>query len=175
MKRTFEPALLDSLEQNIREDWEGVVWRVVVGGTDPLRPNLRGARWNPPQTEALYCSMSEDLALTELETLLNRQPIPITKPRTVYKLNVRLSRVIEFRSGRELEAYGITREQLVGEEISKTRTIGNAVAWLGIAGFIVPSSRGEGHNLIVYTNCMSAEDAIDFELISTYDGIPSGN
>ena len=48
----FDPTFLDSLEARASKGWSGVVWRAVIGDTDPLRANIRGGRWNPPGIEA---------------------------------------------------------------------------------------------------------------------------
>lgn len=61
--RPFPPALLDALEAREMSDWHATAWRHVFEGTRPLRPNERGARWNPPGTEALYCSLDADTAI----------------------------------------------------------------------------------------------------------------
>jgi hypothetical protein len=49
----YAPELLDALE-TVAKPWRGSVWRQVIGDLDPTRPNVRGARWNPAQVEALY-------------------------------------------------------------------------------------------------------------------------
>ena len=43
----FDPSLLDAIEQNVGE-WNGTAYRQVFAGTDILRANIRGGRWNPP-------------------------------------------------------------------------------------------------------------------------------
>ena len=57
--RPFEPSLLDAIEQNVGE-WSGTAYRQVFEGTDVLRANIRGGRWNPPEVEG------EDLSVPQL-------------------------------------------------------------------------------------------------------------
>ena len=45
--RPFDPSLLDAIEESVVE-WRGKAYRQVFEGTDVLRANIRGARWNPP-------------------------------------------------------------------------------------------------------------------------------
>jgi len=163
MALTFDPDILDTLEERVVKDWKGYAWRVVIGLTEALRPNQRGARWNPPLTEALYCSLSEDLALKEIEALLDRQPVAITKRKVPYRLRVRLNRVIELETGAELEAFGVLQDELLGEDLTNAQRIGAAVAWLGIAGLIVPSARGDGQNLVIFTNCLDPGDIVEID------------
>lgn len=91
MESLFDPRLLDALEGSTQVGWEGDVWRQVVGTTDPLRPNVLGGRWNPRGVEVLYCSLSRLGAETELRAVLDRQPVPVRRPRRIYRLSVCLS------------------------------------------------------------------------------------
>lgn len=78
--RPFDPSVLDAIEESVVE-WRGKAYRQVFEGTDVLRANIRGARWNPPEVEALYCSLQSRTAAAEIDHLINRQPVPIRTPR----------------------------------------------------------------------------------------------
>lgn len=158
---TFDPEFLDFLEARAVDHWEGVVWRQVIGSSDPLRPNQRGARWNPPGLEALYCSLAEDTASAEIDFLISLQPVPIRKSRISIELEVNLTRVIDLRDASGLDAFGIERADFAGETHQVTRPIGRAVAWLGCAGLLVPSARHPGSNLVIFTNEMDPSDGIE--------------
>ena len=71
---TFDPHLLDALEASTLEAVRGMVWRQILEPTSVLRPNQRGARWNPPGTEALYCSLDPATAAAEIDHLFSVQP-----------------------------------------------------------------------------------------------------
>jgi len=159
--RTFDPRFLDLLEENVVPSWSGRVWRQVLGNSDPLRANLRGARWNPPGTEALYCSLSPDTAEAEIDYLLSRQPVPTQEARVTIELTVDLTRVVDLQQIEPLEAFGIQRPDIVGMQYESPQLIGRAVAWLGCAGLLIPSARHPGSNLVIFTNAMAPGDTID--------------
>lgn len=78
---TFDPHLLDALEASTVDTVHGMVWRQILEPTSVLRPNQRGARWNPSGTEALYCSLDPATAAAEIDHLVSVQPVPITRPK----------------------------------------------------------------------------------------------
>lgn len=161
MESLFDPRLLDALEGSTQVGWEGDVWRQVVGTTDPLRPNVLGGRWNPRGVEVLYCSLSRLGAETELRAVLDRQPVPVRRPRRTNRLSVGLSSVGNVAAPDFLTASGITRGDLVGPDWSTTQLVGRAADWLGIAGMIVPSARHEDRNLVILVNRLAADDSYE--------------
>ena len=161
MAHTFDPDFLDQLEALTNDSWDGVVWRQVFGSSDPLRPNQRGARWNPPGLEALYCSLTEETATAEIDFLLSRQPVRIRKARVSVELKATLTRVVDLRDSTVLSPFGIERGDLISASYETTRLIGRAVAWLGCAGMLVLSARHDGSNLVVYTNMMATQDVLE--------------
>ena len=94
--RPFDPTLLDAIERSLVE-WSGMAYRQVFAGTDVLRANIRGARWNPPGEEAAYCSLRSRTAAAEIDHLIAQQPVPILTPRITHKLSVTLARVVDLR------------------------------------------------------------------------------
>lgn len=157
---TFDPALLDFLESRVLEKWEDTPWREVLGDIDPLRPDLRGARWNPPGLEALYCSLTRETAKAEVDHLVSLQSVPIRRRRSV-GLDVELTRVVDLQDLRGLGHFGIEQPDLSGDDVAPPRLIGHAVAWLGCAGLLVPSVRHSGVNLVIYTNQMAPSDRVE--------------
>lgn len=158
--RPYDPSLLDAIEKSVVE-WSGMVHRQVFEGTDVLRANVRGGRWNPPEVEAVYCSLQSRTAAAEVDHLIGRQPVPIRRPRITHKLSVRLSRVADVRSLAALEACDITPEMLMSEDNSTPQLIGGAVAWLQCAGLLIPSARDAGDNLVVFVNNMAPADVLE--------------
>jgi len=154
---TFDPALLDFLESCVLDTWEGTVWREVLGDGDPVRPNLRGARWNPPGVEALYCSLTRETAAAEVDHLVSLQSVPVRRRRSV-QLGVGLTRVVDLQDLGGLGPLGIEKARLTGTGVEVPRWLGHAVSWLGCAGLLVPSVRHSGTNLVIYTNQMAPSD-----------------
>lgn len=157
---TFDPQLLDALEELVGK-WSGTVWRVVVEGTGLLRPNQRGARWNPPLVEALYCSLTPETARKELEHVLASQPMEVTRKRVLHKLSVQLERVLYLRDPDVLSEFGFGKDVILGDEHSMTQYLGAAIHWLGCAAVIVPSARHEGHNMVVFPENIGEGDEFE--------------
>jgi len=154
---TFDPALLDFLESCVLDKWEGAPWREVFGDLDPLRPNLRAARWNPPGVEALYCSLTRETARAQVDHLVRLQSVPVRRRRSV-QLDVELTRVVDLQDLDGLGRFGLEGPELTGKDVAAPRSIGQAVSWLGCAGLLVPSVRHSGTNLVIYTNQMAPSD-----------------
>jgi RES domain-containing protein len=157
---TFAPGLLDFLESRAIGKWSGSVWREVLGDADPLRPNLRGARWNPPGVEALYCSLDGSTAAAEVDHLVSLQSVPVRRRRQI-RIEVELTRVVDLAELSPLVTFGIESAHLLGPNVDAPRMIGHAISWLGCAGLIVPSARHPGNNLVIYTNQMAPTDRVD--------------
>jgi RES domain-containing protein len=141
-ERLFDPRLLDFLENEEATQWEGRVWRQVFGDTNPLTPNVRGSRWNPPDEEALYCSLAAEGAAAEIDYLNIQQPFPIAKEREMYALDVRLSRIVDLRGAHKLDELDLSIEVAdTPSGAARCQEVGAAVAWLGYGGLMVPSLR----------------------------------
>ena len=142
-------------------EWSGTAYRQVFEGTEVLRANVRGGRWNPPAVEALYCSLQPQTASAEVDHLIARQPVPIRTPRVTYGLSITLAKVADLRDLRALESCGITSEMMMGEDLSAPQLVGGAVSWLQCAGMLIPSARDAGDNLVVFVNNMGPIDGVD--------------
>lgn len=157
----FDPNLLDALESLTIPSWEGEAWRVVVSGTEPLRTNARGARWNPADVEVLYCSLDPAIARREVEHLLSRQPIIVRKPLLEHKLGVRLTRVVDLSGAEQLSRIGFDLSDINQDNPAIPQRIGAAVDWLECAGLLVPSVRGSATNLVILVNRLGSGDRFD--------------
>ncbi len=98
-------AKLDGLRAN---QWHGEVFRHMFGDYPPERENQRGARWNPPETPAIYTSLTRDVALAEADFQISLQPVRPRARRTIYRIRVTLSSVIDVSemAGRPARATG---------------------------------------------------------------------
>lgn len=149
----FDQQLLDALERIQPETWEGEVWRVVVGERDPLLANRTGARWNPPDTAALYTSLDRATVHAEMDHLRNLQTPPVR--RSLYRLHrirLRVDKMLDLRDRRLLESLGVGEEELASDDPTACRQVGGAAAWLGCDAILVPSTRGAGDNLVVFVD-----------------------
>jgi RES domain-containing protein len=167
--RPFPLALLDALEECEVSDWHTTAWRHVFEGTRPLRPNERGARWNPPGTEALYCSLDADTAIAEIDHLIALQPVPITKQRITYELDITIDKVIDLSTTEALRSVGLSMSDLIADAYGECATVGAAAAWLGYSAMIVPSARGEANNLVVFATNLDPDDSIEIVKEERFD------
>jgi RES domain-containing protein len=159
----FEPELLDALEATVRP-FHGPVWRSVIGDSDPLRPNMRGARWNPPGVEALYFPLDGQGALTEVAAVIARQPVPIRRPLRLYRFRVALHRTADLRDEAPASV-GYPHEALVGEDWAEPSHAGAAANWLGLSGLLVPSARHHGSNLVVLVGNLGPTERLELNRV----------
>jgi RES domain-containing protein len=119
----------------------------------PDRENTLGARWNPPEVPAIYTSLSRHTVLAEAEHQLNLEPLRPSVRRTVYKVEVTLSSVLDLSSLTALNAVGLSAEDLATIDHARCQNIGGAVEHLEHDGLLVPSARHTGGaNLVIYPN-----------------------
>ncbi len=166
----YEERLLDSLERSRVVAYSGDAWRLTFSSQNPLRPNVRGARWNPPDVSALYASPSERTARAEFVYIVRAQPLAPHGKIKVHKLHIQLERVIELDL-RDLEKLGVQLHSLPEglEGQLACREIGGAVAFLGFEGLIVPSIRDlQGTNLVIYADQVRVPDSA-YELVESVE------
>jgi len=156
-----DPALLDALERLDTEHWQGRVFRHMLGSASPELANVRGARWNPPGTSALYTSLAEATAKAEGDHLIAMQPVPPRAPRTIFELEIAIANLLDLTDAARLAAIGITEGDLDSIPWEPCQRVGGAVAWLGHDGMLIPSVRGSGgSNLVIFTANQPANAAI---------------
>ncbi|MCH6588100.1 MAG: DUF692 family protein, partial [Proteobacteria bacterium] len=73
-RRARDHRLLDALGTLEPEPFEGVVWRVVRDGRQPLEASNARGRWSPGHFDVLYTSLEPDGARAEAYFHLARQP-----------------------------------------------------------------------------------------------------
>ncbi len=126
----------------------------------PERENTRGARWNPPQVPAIYLALSRDVALAEAEFQMRSQPVRPKARRTIYRIKVRLSNVLEIADSR-LRELGV--DDITAADHRACQRISGAVERMGSDGLIVSSARAKGSNLVIFPN--RASDDYLFEVL----------
>jgi RES domain-containing protein len=158
-RRVRDSRLLDAIEGLPVESYEGVAWRVVGDGRDPLQCSAAGGRWDDRSFEVLYTSMAADGAMAEMYFHLSRgQPVmPSLREYRLFELEVRLDECVRVASLEELGALGLAtgafgklsyaeREK----EYPRTQDIAEAAHFHDRRGMIVPSARREHPNLLVF-------------------------
>lgn len=163
----YPGTLLQKLEELGSSPFQGVVFRHMLGQNLPAHINMRGARWNPPQTGAIYTSLDKETVLAEAEYHLSLQTPPIRVRRTIYSIRVSLQKVVDLRSLDKLRQLSIPVASLTSADLGLCQRIGGAVARLGNDGLLVPSvRRAGGVNLVIYPTQQELAES-DFIVVST--------
>jgi RES domain-containing protein len=153
--------IVRKLESLPVKEWSGTVYRHMFGDLRPDRENTRGARWNPPETPAIYSSLERKTAVAEGKQLADLHPIEPSVERKIYTIKVRLSRVIDLSDWNVLRELGVERELFDADDYTATQLVGGSAEWLGCDGMIVPSAREEGFNLVVFPRKAEITDYFD--------------
>lgn len=137
----------------------------MLGRNLPAHINVRGARWNPPQTGAIYTSLERETALAEAEYHLSLQTPPMRVRRVIYSVHVALQKVVDLRSFDVLSRLSIPIASLTSADFTLCQRIGGAVVRLGNDGLLVPSvRRAGGVNLVIYPTQQELAEA-EFKVV----------
>jgi len=129
--------------------WSGEVWRHTFANNAPERRNVRGARWNPPDVEALYVSLDRATAIAEADYLIEAQPLRPRAKRTIHRLRISLQNVVDLTDRHRLSSLGVDDEALSSDYHEACQAVGAVAAFLHLDGMIVPSARSPGHNIVI--------------------------
>lgn len=148
-----DPVSLESiLASRAGTKWSGRAFRVMLNDFPPNRENTGGARWNPPETAAIYTCLEPSVCIAEVEFGLKRQPRPVKSNlrKTLFEIEVALAAVLDL--GPLLPALakiGIDASHLFADDMKVSQEIGRLVTWYGCDGLLVPSARSNGNNLVI--------------------------
>lgn len=157
----YPPEWLDRLQSAPEISWDGLVFRHMFGDIPPAKTNVAGARWNPPNVEAIYTSCEPETALAEAEYYLSLQPLRPKAKRVLYTIRLTLQSVLDLRDPGRVAHLGISSAALAGADVTECRRLGGAVAWLRYEGLLIPSARRDGGtNLVIYRQDLSGTFAI---------------
>ncbi len=86
------------------------------------------------------------------------QPVPITRERLTFAIEVTISKVIDLRPTPWGEEF---HHPYDASEVDQCQTIGAAASWLGIGGLLVPSQRADGDNLVIFVANLDVDDSVE--------------
>jgi RES domain-containing protein len=153
--------LLEYLQSLSSATFSGTAYRHIFGDRQPTLENSLGARWNPSGVAAIYTSLDRATAVAEGDHAIAVQPLRPSVARWIYPVHIELTDVLNLSPAGALEPTGVGEAELTSDDHSACRAVGEAVAWLGFEGLIVPSARGEGPNLVIFTANLKPQSVFD--------------
>lgn len=159
MSRVRDSDLLDAIQVLEPVEFDGITWRVVRKGRDPLIASRAGGRWDDGTFDALYTSETREGAIAETRfCLMKGQPVVPSKPTyTLYELRLHLLRALKLVDLDALKALGVNTARYGTAQYSqrqleypRTQEVGEAAHFLGFDGLIVPNARYDCPNIILF-------------------------
>ena len=113
-----------------------------------------GGRFNPPQSfPVIYLCTTRECAAAELTRQASRQGLAPADllPRELWQIVGELTKVLDLTEDATLNMIGIAREDLIREEFSLTRQIGEAAYEHQFQAILSPSATGVDQVLAIFT------------------------
>jgi RES domain-containing protein len=164
----YSADLLNAIAPLPATKWKGIVYRHMFGANSPEKENRDGARWNPPEVAAIYSSLEQETAIAEGDYQINVQPYKPKAERKIHRVRVQLVSVLNLTNWDTLGDLGVDKTSYDSPEPARCKEVGGAIALLGHDGFLAPSARSNGINLVVFPDNKTSEyefDPIDFIII----------
>lgn len=162
-RRARDLRLLDLIDSRPRHRYDGVVWRVVREGRDPLQGGRSNSRWCNGEFDVLYTSLERSGALAEMYALLSLQPVfPSKISFKCFKLTVQITQTLKILELSDLADLGVDIDRYQDRSYARTQAIADAAYFLGFDGLVLPSARWTCSNAILFTDRIAPEKlAID--------------
>ncbi|MGH7814310.1 MAG: RES family NAD+ phosphorylase [Candidatus Binataceae bacterium] len=152
-RKPRDPALLDALDAFERRPYDGVTWRVVRDGRDPLQGGASGGRWDPTLFDVLYSALEPDGAVAEVNFHLSRQPVfPSKIGYGLHRIRVRTEKTLKLPDLNAMIPLGVDPTRYRELLYAPTQAIGDAAYFLGFDSIIAPNARWSCNNLILFTD-----------------------
>lgn len=168
-----DPADIDPLSP---KRYEGPGFRQQAPEFDPFSgegARRRGGRFNPPDSfPVLYLCSTRACAVAEFYRTGSQLAIGPEGllPRHLFRYSLRLDRVLDLGDRRTIARLDITNEDLVGEDLSITRRIGQSVQALGLEALRSPSATGQDDVLAIFIENI-ASGAVDVKLLEIWESV----
>jgi RES domain-containing protein len=152
-RRARDLRLLDQVDAHPRRTHEGVLWRVVREGRDPLQSGRSASRWCNGTFDVLYTSFEPDGAISEVHALLSLQPVfPSKIAFHAHRLSVSARQLLDLSDLGALAMLGVDVDRYKERNYGKTQDIADAAYFLGFDGLLAPSPRWPCMNAILFTD-----------------------
>ncbi len=112
-----------------------------------------GGRWNPKgEYGALYTASDEETTIAELHRLAERQGLNLEDlaPRDLVSIQASLSKVLDLTDREILDQIGISKNGIVGNDISLCLEVSRLAHDAGFEAILAPSATKKGPILVVF-------------------------
>jgi|GEM_PF-2171555 len=127
-------------------------------------------RFNTAAVGAVYVSREPETAIEELRRRAARDGIALTDmhPRSIFVIDLHLHEVVDLTALGQLEAWGLTPQSLLSDDVGRCQEVAAVAARLGAEGIRWASATGAGQSLAVFVDSLlpgsHAEIARTFDL-----------
>lgn len=129
-----------------------------------------GGRYNPPQSfPVIYLCTTPECATAELVRQAGRQGLALEDllPREFWRIEGELDRVLDILDGSTVNMIGVERDDLIRDDLTLTRQIGEAAYEHQFQAVLAPSATGVDHVLAVFTENLAGA-VLDSTLIGEW-------
>jgi RES domain-containing protein len=109
-------------------------------------------RFNTAEVGAVYVSREPETAIEELRRRAARDGVSLADmhPRSIFVIELLLHEVVDLTAPGQLEAWGLTAQDLVSESLQRCQEVAGVAARLGAEAIRWPSATGAGQSVAVF-------------------------
>lgn len=122
-------------------------------------------RFNTASIGAVYASREPETTVRELRRRAMRDGVSLgtMHPRSIFVLRVNLHRVVDLSAPGELDAWGISREDLNADDFSRCQEVATIATGQGVEAVRWPSAAGAGESLALYLDRLQPGSRVEVE------------
>ena len=126
-------------------------------------------RFNSASVGAVYVSQEPETAIEELRRRAARAGVSLSDmhPRAIFVVDLHLHQVVDLTAFGQLEAWGLTQQDLVSDEMERCQEVAVIAERLGAEGVRWASATGLGHSLAVFVEKL--RPGSHAEIVRTFD------
>jgi RES domain-containing protein len=122
-------------------------------------------RFNTASLGAVYASREPQTAIKELRRRAARDRVSLgdMHPRSIFGLDLALQAVVDLTTPEQLDAWGLTPNDLVDESMERCREVAEVAVEAGVEAIRWPSASGAGQSFAIFIERLRAGSHIKIE------------